>query len=124
MSYTHRSPQGLHGGYGYGYYGKREAEAEPGYGYGGHGSASVYVSQADHGYGYRPAYYNYGYNINGYGKRDAEAESVLRGPLVDPRKDVHTEEVASAFGDKAAFALQLLGKLYRRSERTKKGWCL
>ena len=55
-------------------------------------------------------------------KRDAEAESVLRGPLVDPRKDVQTEEVTAAFGDKAAFALQLLGKLYRRSERTKKGW--
>merc|ERR1712158_293219 len=77
-SYTHRSPQGLHGGYGGygygGYYGKREAEAEPGYGYGGYGSASVYVSQADHGYGYSPAHYSYGYNIGGYGKREAEAE--------------------------------------------------
>merc|ERR1711862_963495 len=54
-SYTHRSPQGLHGGYGYYGYGKRSAEAEPGYGYGhGYGAASVYVSQADHGYGYNP----------------------------------------------------------------------
>ena len=56
-------------------------------------------------------------------KKDAEAESVLRGQLVDPRKEVQTEEVTQAFGDKAAFALQLLAKLYRRSERTKKGWC-
>merc|ERR1712013_893142 len=73
-SYTHRSPQGLHGGYGYYGYGKRSAEAEPGYGYGhGYGAASVYVSQADHGYGYNPAQYTYGYNIgHGYGKRSAE----------------------------------------------------
>merc|ERR1712106_463002 len=75
-SYTHRSPQGLHGhygGYGYGHgYGKRSAEAEPGYGYGnGYGAASVYVSQADHGYGYHPAHYTYGYNIH---KRSADAE--------------------------------------------------
>merc|ERR1712106_1223165 len=75
-SYTHRSPQGLHGhygGYGYGHgYGKRSAEAEPGYGYGhGYGAASVYVSQADHGYGYNPAHYTYGYNIH---KRSADAE--------------------------------------------------
>merc|ERR1712215_578292 len=58
-SYTHRSPQGLHGYYGHGYgYGKRSADA--GYGYGhGYGAASVYVSQADHGYGYHPAHYNY-----------------------------------------------------------------
>merc|ERR1711982_18541 len=70
-SYTHRSPQGLHGGYGYCGYGKRSAEAEPGYGYGhGYGAASVYVSHADHGYGYNPAQYTYGYNIgHGYGKR-------------------------------------------------------
>merc|ERR1711942_491555 len=75
-SYTHRSPQGLHGGYGYYGYGKRSAEAEPGYGYGhGYGAASVYVSQADHGYGYNPAQYTYGYNIvHGYGKRSADTE--------------------------------------------------
>merc|ERR1711942_449811 len=61
-SYTHRSPQGLHGGYRYYGYGKRSAEAEPGYGYGhgyGYGAASLYVSQADHGYGYNPAQYTY-----------------------------------------------------------------
>ena len=54
-------------------------------------------------------------------RRDAEAEAVLRGTLMDTRKEVQTEEVTSAFGDKAAFALQLLSKLYRRSERAKKG---
>merc|ERR1711887_269954 len=54
VSYTHRSPQGVHGhygGYGYGgYYGKRSAE--PGY----YGGASSYVHQS------RPYYHgSYGY---------------------------------------------------------------
>merc|ERR1712106_588233 len=70
-SYTHRSPQGLHGHYGG--YGKRSAEAEPGYGgvayhpYGG--SSSVYrTTQGLTGYGYG-GYGGYGH---GYGKRSAE----------------------------------------------------
>merc|ERR1711874_637303 len=56
-SYTHRSPQGLHGYHHHGYYGKREAE--PSY-----GAASVYVAQADHGY--HPSFYSYGFNSYGY----------------------------------------------------------
>jgi len=50
-------------------------------------------------------------------KKFSEAESVLRGPLVDPRKELQLEEIISNFGDKAAFALQLLSKLYRKSEK-------
>merc|ERR1712106_32902 len=79
-SYTHRSPQGLHGhygGYGYGHgYGKRSADAEPGYGgYGGvayhpyGGSSSVYRTTQ----GLTGHYGGYGYG-HGYGKRSAEAE--------------------------------------------------
>merc|ERR1711981_881444 len=75
-SYTHRSPQGLHGYHHRGYYGKREAEPEPSY-------AAVYVAQIDHGY--HPTSYSYGFNThdyngyNGYNagyyhKREAEAE--------------------------------------------------
>ena len=54
-------------------------------------------------------------------KRDKEAESVLRGPFVDPRKELQLEEIISSFGDKSAFALQLLSSIYRRSERQNKG---
>ena len=54
-------------------------------------------------------------------KKFAEAESVLRGPLVDPRKELQLEEIISNFGDKAAFALQLLSKLYRKSEKQRQG---
>merc|ERR1712115_675653 len=62
VSYSHRSPQGVHGhygGYGYGgYYGKRSAE--PGY----YGGASSFVHQS------RPYYHgSYGYGINHYGKK-------------------------------------------------------
>merc|ERR1711942_147728 len=79
-SYTHRSPQGLHGGYGYnpaqytyGYnighgYGKRSADAEPGYGYGHAVSYTHRSPQGLHGY-----YGAYGYGINHYGKRSADA---------------------------------------------------
>merc|ERR1711874_653468 len=54
VSYTHRSPQGLHGhyggygygGYGYGgFYGKRSADAEPGY----HGHAVSYTHRSPQG---------------------------------------------------------------------------
>merc|ERR1712058_58833 len=88
-SYTHRSPQGLHGylhkreaeasyGYGtayhpyggysythrspqglHGYLHKREADASYGYNY-GPSSASVRVSAATPSYGYNPASYTYG----------------------------------------------------------------
>merc|ERR1712001_779905 len=59
-SYTHRSPQGLHG-YHHSYYGKREAEAEaeaePGYGY-GYGHATSYYHRSPQGlHGYHHGYY-------------------------------------------------------------------
>ena len=54
-------------------------------------------------------------------KKDSEAESLIRGALVDPRKDLQLEDVVSSFGDKAVFALQLLSKICRRSERHSKG---
>merc|ERR1711942_252935 len=65
-SYTHRSPQGLHGGYGYHGYGKRSAEAEPGYGYGHAVSYTHRSPQGLHGH-----YGGYGYG-GYYGKRSAE----------------------------------------------------
>merc|ERR1719228_2191741 len=62
ISYTHRSPQGIHGHYGYYGYGKRSAE--PGY----YGHASSFVHQS------RPYYHgSYGYGIQHYGKRSADA---------------------------------------------------
>ena len=54
-------------------------------------------------------------------KRDAEAESILRGQHVDPRKEVNLEETVAMFGDRAAFALQILSTIYNRSERGNKG---
>merc|ERR1712154_182003 len=54
VSYTDKSPQGLH---------KREAEAEPSYGYKSYG-----YGYQPYGYGYKPSYgYSYGYH-----KREAE----------------------------------------------------
>lgn len=53
-------------------------------------------------------------------KRDAEAESILRGQHVDPRKEVNLEETVAMFGDRAAFALQILSTIYNRSERGNK----
>jgi len=52
--------------------------------------------------------------------KDAEAESILRGQSVDPRKEVNLEESVSLFGDKAAFALQILSSIYNKSERGSK----
>ena len=54
-------------------------------------------------------------------KRDSEAESILRGQHVDPRKEVNLEETVAMFGDRAAFALQILSTIYNRSERGNKG---
>ena len=55
-------------------------------------------------------------------RRDGEAEVTLRGGAgSDPRKEFSTEETVGLFGDKAAFALQLLASIYRRSERRDKG---
>merc|ERR1712168_1633223 len=66
-SYTHRSPQGLHGHYGgYGYFGKRSADAEPGYGYAHAVSYTHRSPQGLHGH-----YGGYGYGAY-YGKRSAE----------------------------------------------------
>jgi len=54
-------------------------------------------------------------------RRDGEAEVTLRGGAgSDPRKEFSTEETVGLFGDKAAFALQLLASIYRRSERRDK----
>ena len=53
-SYTHRSPQGLHGQS----YGKREAESS-------YGSDLVTVAHTD--YGYHPTTYTYGHNTLGSG---------------------------------------------------------
>jgi len=53
-------------------------------------------------------------------RKDAEAESILRGQHVDPRKEVNLDETVSMFGDKAAFALQILSSIYNRSERGSK----
>merc|ERR1711874_154809 len=84
VSYTHRSPQGLHGhyggygyggygygGYGYGgFYGKRSADAEPGY----HGHAVSYTHRSPQGlHGHYGGYGYGGYGYGGfYGKRSAE----------------------------------------------------
>jgi len=54
-------------------------------------------------------------------KRDAEAESILRCQNMDPRKEVNLEETVAMFGDRAAFALQILSTIYRRTERGSKG---
>lgn len=54
-------------------------------------------------------------------KKDSEAESLIRGPLVDKRKEILTEDIVSNFGDKSVFALQLLSKICRRTERHKNG---
>ena len=52
--------------------------------------------------------------------QDAEAEAVLRGPG-EVTKVPRVEEVERRFGDRAAFALQILSKLYARTERAAKG---
>jgi len=54
-------------------------------------------------------------------KRDAEAESILRCQNMDPRKEVNLEDTVAMFGDRAAFALQILSTIYNRSERCSKG---
>merc|ERR1712243_506155 len=73
VSYTHRSPQGLHGhygGYGYGgYYGKRSA---------------------DHG--------SYGYGINHYGKRAADAGYYGYGYAHGGSSFQHVNRPYSAYG--------------------------
>jgi len=53
-------------------------------------------------------------------KKDAEAEAIIRGLNADPRKEVNLDETISAFGDRAAFALQILSTVYSRSERRDK----
>ena len=54
-------------------------------------------------------------------KKDAEAEAIIRGLNADPRKEVNLDETVGAFGDRAAFALQILSTVYSRSERRDKG---
>ena len=54
-------------------------------------------------------------------KRDAEAEAIIRGQSVDPRKEISLDETVNIFGDRAAFALQILSTIYERSERGSKG---
>ena len=54
-------------------------------------------------------------------KKDSEAESLIRGPLADKRKEIQIDDIVSNFGDKSVFALQLLSKICRRSERHKNG---
>lgn len=53
-------------------------------------------------------------------KRDAEAEAIIRGQSVDPRKEISLDETVNIFGDRAAFALQILSTIYERSERGSK----
>eukprot|EP00095_Tigriopus_kingsejongensis_P007603 maker-scaffold417_size177606-snap-gene-0.56 protein:Tk07603 transcript:maker-scaffold417_size177606-snap-gene-0.56-mRNA-1 annotation:"cell division cycle protein 27-like protein" len=50
-------------------------------------------------------------------KRMAEAECALHGNSFDLRKELHTDEFVAEFGDSAAFALQLLARLYGQTER-------
>jgi len=50
-------------------------------------------------------------------EKDFEAESVLNGNLIDPRKELSVDELTAEFGDKASFALQLLSGIYHRTER-------
>ena len=51
---------------------------------------------------------------------DAEAELVLRGPPADARKEVRLDDMEKRFGERAAFALQILSSLYARTERPDK----
>ena len=53
-------------------------------------------------------------------KKDAEAESILRGPGAEQRKEVKVEDMEKRFGERAAFALQILSSLYARTERATK----
>jgi len=53
-------------------------------------------------------------------KKDGDAETAIRGHVVDPRKEVSLEEIIAAFGDKAVFALQILSKIYRKNQRDEK----
>lgn len=54
-------------------------------------------------------------------RKDAEAEAILRCSGVNPRKEVGVQETVAQFGDRAAFALQILSDIYYRSERGTKG---
>jgi len=52
--------------------------------------------------------------------KDAEAECILRGQNTDLRREVNLEDTVAMFGDRAAFALQILSSIYSRSERGSK----
>jgi len=53
-------------------------------------------------------------------KKDNEVETILRGPGAEVRKEVKVEDMEKRFGDRAAFALQILSSLYARTERATK----
>jgi len=53
-------------------------------------------------------------------KKDNEVETILRGPGAEVRKEVKVEEMEKRFGERAAFALQILSSLYARTERAAK----
>ncbi|TRY61025.1 hypothetical protein TCAL_09134 [Tigriopus californicus] len=50
-------------------------------------------------------------------KKLSEAESVLQGDALDPRKELSGEDFVGEFGESASFALQLLARVYGQTER-------
>lgn len=53
-------------------------------------------------------------------RRYSEAETILNGGNLIPRKELTLEDIQSEFGDSTSFALQLLSKIYSQTERTQK----
>jgi len=53
-------------------------------------------------------------------EKDFEAENILNGNSLDPRRDVSLDDFHVEFGDKTSFALQLLSGIYERTERRNK----
>lgn len=52
--------------------------------------------------------------------KDFEAENVLNGSFIDPRKELNVDELAAEFGERTCFALKLLSGIYERTERRNK----